>query len=93
MATNENEIKSARWSGPALQAILFNLDAVGDAPRDGLEVIEEIRKIREDVVLAAFTRSNQRTIPMKASQAGTDEFFLFPINYHELKNCFVPARY
>jgi DNA-binding NarL/FixJ family response regulator len=68
-----------------LHAILFNLDAVGEAPRDGLEVIEKIRKIRNDVVLAAFTRSNQRTIPLKASQAGTDEFFLFPINYHELE--------
>jgi DNA-binding NtrC family response regulator len=84
VATNENEIKSA-LERPALHAILFNLDAIGEAPRDGLEVIEEIRKIRDDVVLAAFTRSNQRTIPLKASQAGTDEFFLFPINYHELK--------
>jgi DNA-binding NtrC family response regulator len=84
LATNENEIKSA-LEQPKLHAILFNLDAVGEAPRDGLEVIEEIRKIRDDVVLAAFTRSNQRTIPMKASQAGTDEFFLFPINYNELK--------
>jgi DNA-binding NtrC family response regulator len=84
LATNENEIKSA-LEQPGLNAILFNLDAVGQSPRDGLEVIEEIRKIRDDVVLAAFTRSNQRTIPMKASQAGTDEFFLFPINYDELK--------
>jgi DNA-binding NtrC family response regulator len=84
LATNENEIKSA-LEQPALHAILFNLDAVGQSPRDGLEVIEEIRKIRDDVVLAAFTRSNQRTIPMKASQAGADELFLFPINYDELK--------
>jgi DNA-binding NtrC family response regulator len=82
-ATTEGEIKSA-LEKTELHAILFNLDAVGEAPRDGLEVIEEIRKIRDDVVLAAFTRSNQRTIPLKASQAGTDEFFLFPINYHEL---------
>src|ERR1700688_2031243 len=72
VATNENEIKSA-LERPALHAILFNLDAISEAPRDGLEVIEEIRKIRDDVVLAAFTRSNQRTIPLKASQAGTDE--------------------
>jgi DNA-binding NtrC family response regulator len=84
VATNENEIKSA-LERPALHAILLNLDAIGEMPRDGLEVIEEIRKIRDDVVLAAFTRSNQRTIPLKASQAGTDEFFLFPINYQELK--------
>jgi len=83
-ATTEGEIKSA-LEKTELHAILFNLDAIGNAPRDGLEVIEEIRKIRDDVVLAAFTRSDQRTIPLKASQAGTDEFFLFPMNYHELE--------
>jgi len=27
----------------------------------------------------------QRTIPLKASQAGADEFFLFPLNFEELK--------
>jgi DNA-binding NtrC family response regulator len=47
--------------------------------------VEQIRIIRDDVVIAAFTRSNQRTIPLKASQAGADEFFRFPINYDELK--------
>jgi hypothetical protein len=53
LATNENEIKSA-LEQPALHAILFNLDAVGQSPSDGLEVIEEIRKIRDGVVLAAY---------------------------------------
>jgi DNA-binding NtrC family response regulator len=44
-----------------------------------------MRRIRDDVVLAVFTRSIQRTFPLKASQAGADEFFLFPLNYEELK--------
>jgi DNA-binding response OmpR family regulator len=56
LATTEGEIKSALQK-TELHAILFNLDAIGEAPRDGLEVIEEIRKIRNDVVLAVFTRS------------------------------------
>jgi DNA-binding NtrC family response regulator len=83
-ATTENEIKTVlEFSN--LHAILFNLDCIGDGPHDGLEVLEEIRKIRDDVVLVAFTRTNSRTIPLKASQAGADEFFLFPLNYNELK--------
>jgi DNA-binding NtrC family response regulator len=84
LATTEDEIKSV-LERPDIHAILFNLDAIGDGPIDGLEVLEEIRKIRDDVVLTAYTRSTQRTIPLKASQAGADEFFVFPINYDEYK--------
>jgi DNA-binding NtrC family response regulator len=84
LAANEDEIK-ALLEKPELHAILFNLDSIGDGPSDGLDVLEEISKIRDDVVLAAFTCSNQRTIPLRASQAGADEFFRFPINYDELK--------
>jgi DNA-binding NtrC family response regulator len=44
-----------------------------------------MRRVRDDVVFAVFTKSVQRSIPLKASQAGADEFFLFPLNYEELK--------
>jgi len=40
---------------------------MGDGAIDGLDVLVEVRKIRGDVVLVAFTRSNSRTIPLKAS--------------------------
>jgi two-component system response regulator PilR (NtrC family) len=84
LATTENEIKTViELSG--LHAILFNLDCIGDGPSDGLDVLHEIRQIRNDVVLVAFTKTNNRSIPLKASQAGADEFFLFPIDYDELK--------
>ena len=84
LATTENEIKMVlEHSG--LHAILFNLDCIGDGPVDALDVLEEIRKLRDDLVLVAFTKSNSRSIPLKASQAGADEFFLFPLNYQELK--------
>jgi len=83
-ASNEGEIKNV-LEQPELHAILFNLDCIGDGAGDGLDVLEEMHKIRDDVVLAAFTTSVQRTIPLKASQAGADEFFLLPLNYEELK--------
>ena len=44
-----------------------------------------MREIRDDVVMVVFTRSTQRTLLLKASQAGADEFFLFPLNYEELR--------
>jgi DNA-binding NtrC family response regulator len=83
-ATTEEEIKKV-LENPELHAILFDLDCIGEGPGDGIDVLEEMRKIREDVVLAAFTKSVQRTIPLKASQAGGDELFLLPLNYQELK--------
>ena len=84
LATTEAEIKRI-LEEPELQAILFDLDCIGDGPGDGIDVLEEMRKVRDDVVFAAFTRSTQRTIPLKASQAGADELFLLPLNYEELK--------
>lgn len=84
LSSTEDEIKKI-LEEPELHAVLFNLDCIVGGPADGLEVLEEMRRIRDDVVFAVFTRSVQRTIPLKASQAGADEFFLFPLNYEELK--------
>ncbi len=84
LASDENTIREL-LEEPDLHAILFNLDCIGDGPIDGLEVLAEIRRIRDDVVIVAFTSSNQRTLPLKASQAGADEFFLFPMRFEELK--------
>ena len=84
LAKSEDEIRSV-LEELGLHAILFNLDCIGDGTRDGLDVLVEMRKVRDDVVIAAFTRSVQRTIPLEASQAGADELFLLPLNYEELK--------
>ncbi len=84
LASDEDAIRDL-LEAPDLHAILFNLDCIGDGPIDGLEVLAEIRRIRDDAVIVAFTSSNQRTLPLKASQAGADEFFLFPMRFEELK--------
>ncbi len=77
LATTKDEIRDV-VERDDIHAILFSLEAIGEGFADGLEVLQEIRRIRDDVVLAAFTRGNQRTLPLKASQAGADEFFPFP---------------
>jgi DNA-binding NtrC family response regulator len=67
-----------------LRAMIFDLDSIGSGARDGIEVLQEIRALREDIVLVALSSSNQRSIPVMASRAGADEFFLSPPNAAEL---------
>lgn len=84
LADNELAIKDA-VEDSSLQSILFDLDSVGDGARDGIEVLQEIRGIREDLVLVAMTRSRDHNLPLRASQAGADEFVLAPVGYQELQ--------
>ena len=65
---------------PDLRALLLDLDSIGEGAKDGIEVVQEIRALREDLVLVAMSSSNQRGIPLLASRAGADEFFLLPVN-------------
>jgi|SRR5215813_6597806 len=84
LAQTDKEIQAA-LADPDLRAILIDLDSVGEGPSDGLALLTDIRQVRDDVVLVAITRSNSRAIPIKASQAGADEFFLAPLDFQELQ--------
>lgn len=83
LASTEDEIRSVLELSD-LNAVLFDLDCVGNGPSDGLEALSEIRKVRDDLVLLAFTRSTNRSLALKAAQAGADEFFFFPLIFGEL---------
>ena len=82
-AEKENLIKSF-VDDPELRAMIFDLDSIGAGAKDGIEVLQEIRALREDIVLVAISSSNQRSIPVMASRAGADEFFLSPPHPAEL---------
>jgi len=84
LASTEEQIKGA-VEDPQLHGILFDLDSIGEGARDGIDVLKEIRALREDLVLVAMTKSNDRSISLRASQAGADEFFLAPVNYAQLE--------
>jgi DNA-binding NtrC family response regulator len=90
LASTEEQIK-ALVEDPHLQGILFDLDSVGEGATDGLDVLREIRAIRADVVLVAMTGSQDRSVPLRASQAGADEFFLAPVKYAQLDVVFTRA--
>ncbi|HUI75699.1 MAG TPA: hypothetical protein VLX32_12170, partial [Candidatus Acidoferrum sp.] len=84
LTDTEDEIKAA-VENPKLHALFLDLDSIGDGARDGIDVLREIRAIREDIVLVAMTKSSDRSIPLRASQSGADEFFLAPLNYAQLE--------
>ena len=77
-AGNEKLIKEV-LEDPELRALILDLDSIGDGAKDGIEVLQEIRALREDIVLVAVTSSNQRGVPLLASRAGADEFFHLPV--------------
>jgi DNA-binding NtrC family response regulator len=74
-----------------VHGIVFDLDCIGDGAADGVEVVQEIRKLREDVALVAITESTNSEIPLKASQAGADEFFVTPIDFSQLREVLLGA--
>jgi DNA-binding NtrC family response regulator len=84
LADTESSIKDA-VEDPGLRAMLLDLDSIGDSANDGIEVLQEIRAIRDDIVIIALTKSRERNLPLHASQAGADEFVLSPVNYEELR--------
>jgi DNA-binding NtrC family response regulator len=83
LASSEEEITALMTDG-SLQAVLFDLDSIGTGAGDGIDVLKEMRQLRQDLVFVAMTRANDRSIPIKASRAGADEFFLLPLNFSEL---------
>jgi DNA-binding NtrC family response regulator len=90
LADNERAIKDA-VEDSSLQSMLFDLDSVGEGARDGVDVLHEIRTIRADIVLVAMTRSRDHNLPLRASQAGADEFVLAPVSYEELQTLLARA--
>jgi DNA-binding NtrC family response regulator len=84
LAQNEKQIQ-ATVEDAELRAVLLDVDSVGEDSSDALRLLHEIRQVRDDLVLVAITRSNSRSLPLKASEAGADEFFLAPLDFQELQ--------
>jgi two-component system response regulator PilR (NtrC family) len=84
LAQSEEQIQSV-VDDPGVRAVLLDLDSFGKDASQALDLLHQLRQLRDDLVLVALTRSNSRSIPMKASQAGADEFFLAPLDFQELQ--------
>lgn len=85
LASTEAQIQAAVHD-PELNGMVLDLDSIDQGAADGIEVLQEIRKLREDLVLVAITESNSSDLQLQASQAGADEFFLAPVDFSHLRS-------
>ena len=84
LAQTENQIEKA-VNDLSVRAILIDLDSIGEDSSDALRLLADIRQLRDDLVLVAITRTNSRSLPLKSSELGADEFFLAPLDFQELQ--------
>ena len=80
LASTEEQIKAAVHD-PDVHGLVIDLDSIDEGAADGIEVLQEIRQLREDLVLVAITESTSSDLPLMASQAGADEFFPAPVDF------------
>ena len=65
-------------------AILLDLDTVGEQSSDGIVALAELRALGPDLVLVGLTRSNGHKLRLQAVAAQVDEYFVAPINFEEV---------
>ena len=67
-----------------LDAVLLDIDMMGEPGRNGVHALQELRASYQDLVLVALTRSQARSLRLKAGQAGADQYFVAPVDFQEL---------
>ena len=65
-------------------AVLLDIDTVGERSEQGIAALGELRALAPDLVLFALTRSNGRNLRHKALEAAVDEYFVAPIDFEEV---------
>ncbi|MGA8764335.1 MAG: response regulator, partial [Candidatus Sulfotelmatobacter sp.] len=66
-------------------AVLLDLDTVGERSEDGIAALGELRALGPDLVLVGLTRSNSHNLHLKAVAATVDEYFVSPLNFEEIR--------
>jgi DNA-binding NtrC family response regulator len=84
LASTELQIKTL-VDDVDLHGIVLDLESIGEGATDGVEVLEELRRLRDDLVIVAITDSSVSELPLLASQAGADHFFLKPVDCGQLR--------
>jgi len=65
-------------------AVLLDLDTLGERSEDGITALGELRALGPDLVLVGLTRSNSHNLRLQAVAAKVDEYFVAPINFEEV---------
>jgi DNA-binding NtrC family response regulator len=66
-------------------AIFLDLDTIGERRQDGIAALVELRSLGPDMVLIGLTRSNSWNLRLNAVAAAVDEYFIAPIDFHEVQ--------
>ena len=82
---SSNEQLDALLERFELNAVLIDLDGVGNGTEDGVKLVSELRHIRDDLLLVALSRSKTHNLHIRVLQAGADEFFLAPMDCNHLE--------
>jgi DNA-binding NtrC family response regulator len=76
----------ARWTREAeVVAVLLDIDTQGEDPHGGLVILEELRKLNQELTLISLSRSRTRAVEKQASTAGADAHFRNPVDLSELR--------
>src|SRR6202142_3822494 len=84
LASTELQIKTL-IDDPDIHGIVFDLESVGDGVADGIGVLQEMRRLRDDVIMVAITATTGSELSLQASHAGSDHFFLKPVDGQQLR--------
>lgn len=83
-AGTEEQIKEL-IDDPNVHGIVLDLEIIHEGPFEAMEVLQEIRRLRDDLVLLAVTDSANTDLPLEATQAGADLFFLKPVDGEQMR--------
>jgi len=84
LASTEQQIKNL-IDNPGVHGIVLDLESIGEGPSDAIEVLQQIRRLRDDLILVAITESTSTELPLQSTQAGADHFFLKPVDGEQLR--------
>jgi DNA-binding NtrC family response regulator len=86
LVTRDSYDDLARWTREAdVAAVLLDIDTQGEDAHGGLAILNELRKLNEDLTLISLRRSRTRAVEKQANAAGADAHFRNPVDLSELR--------
>ena len=86
VVVREDYVDLARWTREArVVAVLLDIDTDGPEEYGGLPVLNELRRLNENLVLISLSRSRRRSVEIQALDAGADVHFRRPVDIAELR--------
>ncbi len=80
----------ARWTREArVAAVLLDIDTEGEDAFGGLPVLNELRRLNENLTLISMSRARARSVEKQALSAGADAHFRNPVEVPELRMALV----